>query len=197
MISLGRNIESAIGDYWMNTNTSGPVHFSEARGVNKDAFDFQPNAHSTVLKAIKLANLAPADVVFVLGSGKGRAVCHFARQQVKKVYGIELSKELCEIAKKNVESLRNRHAEVEIINNDTALVDLHEGTVFYMFNPFGEQTSRTFLKNIDSTHNTKTTPVTIIYVNPLYDYVFKEFPWLRLVYSYTRLSGMSVKIFKN
>jgi SAM-dependent methyltransferase len=197
LLNVARIFESAVGDWWMNVNTRGSVYFSGTRGLNKDAFSFETNAHSTILNAIRLTKLKPSDVVFVLGCGKGRTVCHFARQKVRKVVGIEISEELCKIARSNAQRLRKKQCPIEIRNLDASIADLKEGTIFFMFNPFGEKTLHDIIKNIETTHNITTTPVTIIYCNPTCSNVFKEFPWLKVKYDYSQFSGAHIIIYKN
>jgi len=178
----------------MNVNTRGSVYFKKSRGIHHDAFDFETSAHTTISKTIRLVRLFSYDVVFVLGCGKGRAVCHFARQHIRKVVGIEISEELCQIARVNAKVLRGRKADIEIWNTDAALADFNEGTIFFMFNPFGEQTVRAVLQNIEKNHDL-TKPLTIIYARPLYSNVFNEFPWLEVIYDYERVSGLRVMVY--
>ena len=195
--SICKNAESVIGDRIMNVNTRGSVYFEKGRGKNSDAFDFEINAHRTTIKAINNIKLRSNDVVYVLGCGKGRAVCHFARRKVSKVVGVEISEHLKNIAIKNVKTLRGRKADVEIRNEDAALTDVDDGTVFYLFNPFGEKTLRAVLKNVERTLSIRDNPVRFIYVRPLYSEVFKEFSWLKVIKGYSRLSGLKVMIYSS
>lgn len=193
---LCRKAESAFGDWIMNVKTSGPVQFNTVRGANCDALNFQVNAHTTIIKTINQIKLNENDIVYVLGCGKGRTVCHFARKKIQKVIGIELDKDLSEIAKQNINSLRCRRAEAEIINNDAIFVDMSRGTVFFLFNPFGETTLRNVLKNIETSHN-KETSVTIVYVNPVYKKVFDESTWLVCSNYYVSIAGLQIMIYNN
>ncbi len=52
-LAIARRIESIIGEQCMNVKTGAPLYFSDVRGINKDAFDFEPNSHITILKAIR------------------------------------------------------------------------------------------------------------------------------------------------
>lgn len=181
----------------MNVRTGAPVYFSHPRGVNGDALDFEANAHVTIIRAVRAVRLAPCDVVFVLGCGRGRAVCHFARQGIRKVVGVEIDPQLCEAAKKNAENLRGKKALIRISNVDAALADTSEGTVFFMFNPFGEQTLRAVLANIERTGNAASKPITIIYVRPIHELLFKDFPWLKVVLEYESFTGLRVLIYRS
>ena len=178
----------------MNVQTGRPLRFRERRGLNGDAFDFETNAHTTLVKVTQMVRLLPSDIVFVIGCGRGRAVCHFARRQVHKVIGIELDSSLCEDAHSNALSLRGRRACIEIRHGDAAVEDVGEGTVFFLFNPFGEQTLRDFLRNIESSHARSPERLVIVYANPRYAHVFQEFKWLTLSHEYRGLGGLHVEI---
>jgi cyclopropane fatty-acyl-phospholipid synthase-like methyltransferase len=197
IIGIGRVFESILGDTIMNVNTRGSVYFKEDRGKFSDAFSFETTAHTTISKTIRFVHLNRDDVVFVFGCGKGRTVCHFARKKVRKVIGIEISDELSKIAKKNIITLKGKKAEVEIRNEDAAVTDVSEGTVFYMFNPFGEKTLKSVIQNIEKTHKSSGKSIKIIYVRPLFYKVFEEFPWLKIIADYKRLSGLKILIYQN
>lgn len=196
-IKIGRFLESIIGDCWLNINSRGSVYFDKKRGQNQDAFDFETIAHSNIVKTIRLIQPSPMDVVFVLGCGKGRAVCHLARWQVQKVIGIELSQELSELAKRNSLTLRGKASPIEIYNIDVSTANFREGTIFFMFNPFGEQTLRDVLRKIEISRDLHSSPVTIVYVNAVYADIFNEIPWLNIEIDYKQLNGQRVIIYKN
>lgn len=197
LFGLARRAESVLGDWWMNVNTRGSVYFKEPRGSHRDAFDFETQAHSSFTRVIRIVKPTHEDVVFVLGCGKGRAVCHFARRPVAKVVGVELSQDLFREAEANARRLRGRRAPIQIINGDAANTDVSGGTVFFMFNPFGEETLRAVLKNIEMSLRREERQITVIYARPLFDGVFSEFPWLTIVRDYRRFSGLRVVIYSN
>lgn len=194
-LNLGRAIESVLGDWLMRIHSRGSVYFPGSRGKNKDAFNYETNTHSAILKTIRLVKPKPDDVVFELGCGKGRAVCHFARQNVRKVVGIEISESLSNIAENNALTLRKPHAPIEIRNTDVAIADVSYGTIFFMFNPFGPETLWSALKNIEQSHDIEVMPVTIIYMNATCPQIFDEFPWLEVAFDYKRFNGQRVIIY--
>jgi predicted RNA methylase len=147
------------------------------------------------MKVIRLVKPKPDDVVFDLGCGKGRVVCHFARRHVRKVVGIEISESLSKIAENNARTLRKPHAPIEIRNTDAAIADVSDGTIFFMFNPFGPETLRSVLKNIEKSRDIEVMPVRLIYMNPTSSQVFGEFPWLKIAFDYRRLTRQRVIIY--
>jgi peptidoglycan/xylan/chitin deacetylase (PgdA/CDA1 family)/glycosyltransferase involved in cell wall biosynthesis/predicted RNA methylase len=197
LLSAARLFESAAGDWWLNVSTRGAVRMDPKIGKNGDARDFETVAHLAIHKVIGLIRPRSEDVIIVLGCGKGRAVCHFSRQSVRKVIGIELSARLCEVARSNSRRLRGRRAPIEIRNADAARAEMSEGTIFFMFNPFGEQTLHEVLANIENSRDLADSPVTIAYMNARHTNVFHNFSWLEIVRDYRRARGQRVVIYKN
>jgi SAM-dependent methyltransferase len=196
LFSIARTADSIIGDWGLHIHSRGLSFEPEDRGRNQDAFRFEGTTHLSILRIIRLVKPKPDDVVFELGCGKGRALCHFARCHVRRVVGIEISKFLSEIAKSNAQSLRRPHAPIEILNMDVATAYLGEGTIFYMFNPFGAKTLKNVLENIERTYNVLKKPLVIIYMNATLSHIFNEFPWLKVFSDYHRLNGQRVLIYR-
>lgn len=194
---IGRFVESVLGDWLLNVHTRAPFYLGPKRGRNQDALDYATSTHFAVKKVIRLVQPAADDVVFDIGCGRGRAICHFAKRRVRKVVGIEISEQLCEIARTNARRLRNRRSPVEIKNADAAIADVSDGTIYYMFNPFGEETLCDVLKNIETSHDLTTARVTIIYMHALFAHVFDQFPCFEVVHEYQRANGHRVVIYRN
>ncbi len=197
LLQFVRSIESLAGDYWLHINSSSPVYFEGKRGKNQDAFDFETISHGSIMRTIRMTKPGPNDVVYVLGCGKGRAACHFARCRVRKVVGVELSDSLADIARANAVTLKRPHAPIEIMCADATLVEIGDGTVIFMFNPFGEKTMRNVLGNVEKTHKANQKPLTIIYVNPVFAHVFDEARWLEKTFDYKRFTGQRTVIYRN
>ena len=197
VIKIVRHCESVFWDRWMNVQTShSNTAISRAEGMLGDSFEFQTNAHYTIRKAIKIVGPSQDDTIVVIGCGKGRALSHFARLRVNGVIGIEISPELSAIAEGNMRRLRGKKAPTRIINTDAVLADFSEGSVFYMFNPFGEKTLHSVLKKLELSHKKSRKKLTIIYVNPKFSSVFDYFPWLEKTHDTTSFAGLRTVIYK-
>ena len=191
IIDTLRDLESRAGDFLLNIESRGAVYFDRS-GERKNFSDYETTSHVAVLAAIRAAGLSDGDIVYVIGSGKGRAMAHLARVKLRKVVGIELSEELYRISRNNMEKLRGRKTPVEIRNKNVVDADLSEATVFYMFNPFGPETMKIFLGKIDSC-----APGTmIIYLNPLCRSVFDEFPRFRIAKDVKFPTGIEILIYE-
>src|SRR5262249_30561404 len=115
---------------------------------------------------------APHERVFYdIGSGKGRTLCVMARHAFKKVVGVELRPELCEVARDNANKLRGRVAPIDIVCGDAGEVDLSDGNVYFFYNPFGPPTFRRVLAAIERSLTVAPRRVTLIYYNALHEEV--------------------------
>jgi hypothetical protein len=122
--------------------------------------------------------LQPNDVFVDLGCGMGDLVWHVATGcKIKKVIGIELFHKYAEVARKN-RTGRRQLSPVEIVEGNVTEVDLSEGTVYYMSNPFGEKTLRRVLKNIKMSYLHKPRGIRILYYNPVFSRVLDRTDWL-------------------
>lgn len=85
--------------------------------------------------------VAPDDVIVDVGCGKGRAINWFlSRYPRNAIYGIELDPEVCA---RTARRLRRR-PNVTIVCGDATELLPEDGTLFYLFNPFGEPVLRKF-----------------------------------------------------
>lgn len=197
VFNLARAVESVAGDWFLRIHSRGSVYFAKHRGQNSDAFNYETSTHNAIMKVIRLVKPKPDDVVFELGCGKGRAACHFARRDVRRVVGIEISESLSKIAEQNALTLRKPHAPIVIRSIDAVIADVSDGTIFFMFNPFGPETLRNVLRNIEKSRDIEEMPVTIIYMHATTPQVFNEFPWLAIAFDYKRFNGQRVIIYRS
>jgi SAM-dependent methyltransferase len=197
-LACARRLESLLGDLFMNVDTAhSPDDFrADVRGAHGDAHGFQTVAHSTVQRAARVVKPSPRDTVVVLGCGKGRVLCHFARLRVAKVICIEISPRLAKMAEDNASRLRGRKAPIEVRNADAAAADLSDASIVFMFNPFGESTLRDVLRHLEQSHKDLRRPLTIIYANPVFARVFGDFPWLKKTADMVRLTGFRTAVFE-
>jgi 16S rRNA G966 N2-methylase RsmD len=154
-----------------------------------DANHYATMCYSTIHRVLDHLSLTPSDVFLDLGSGKGRVLCCAAHRQVKKVIGVEISKELCRIAEVNLARMRYRVSAVEVMNRNAQEFDFHGATAMFLFNPFGPSTVEAVLDQIERSRNSH--PMRIAYVNPLYDSILAQRKWLRPT---TRWDAQRIKI---
>src|SRR5215472_3284544 len=139
----------------------------------------------------------PDDVFFDVGCGMGRFLCLMAREKVRKCVGVELQPQLCEAARRNAANLRSRKAPIEIVCGDAATADLSEGTIYYMYNPFGAKTMADVLANIRDSLARNPRNVRIVYYNTLLEGLFRSCGWLEKRHQFIVKSGMPVTFWRN
>jgi SAM-dependent methyltransferase len=194
-----RRLESYAWDRWLNIDTAhiaGTSRLPDDKGLCGDAYGFQTNAHCSIRKAIQLTRPRKDDVMIEIGCAKGRAVCHFARLPIKKVIGIEISRELSEIALSNAQRLRGRRAPIEIHNQDAATSFYGEGTIFFISNPFGPITLKAVLDRIAESHLSCRKQARFIYLNPTCSEVFDSLSWIKKTCEYKTAGGLRMVIYE-
>lgn len=150
-------------------------------GLYGDAIRHSTSSYSKLNKMINYLKLNKEDVFIDLGCGVGRPIFLVATQRLKKIIGIEIRKELVDIAKRNLRNLKLNNTPIEIINADVAaldILDIKEGTVFFMFDPFGEKTFTKVIENIKKSLVTNPRKVRIVYNNPVYKDLLNSQGWL-------------------
>jgi len=128
---------------------------------------------SELFNALKLEDNSQGFIDF--GCGKGRAMIVAAQYGFKKIYGVELARELCEKAEENIKKVRHNFPEAQfhVCFADAAQYYIPEHmNVFYFFNPFSEIVMRNVLLKIQESVKRKIRRVYILYINPRHAEVF-------------------------
>jgi predicted RNA methylase len=105
-------------------------------------------------------------------------VCAAARRDVARVVGVEIDPEMATLARCNAAHVRGRRSAVEIFVGDAAHCDVPGGTVFVLFNPFGEDTLRAVVDNWRRDLERRPRLIRVAYVNPTFEHVFEQAGWL-------------------
>ncbi|MCG8424205.1 MAG: class I SAM-dependent methyltransferase [Proteobacteria bacterium] len=182
----------------INKNGNTPITNELSRQVDVDTDGYMPLEglsidssnrargvwyHPTPMRLIKGAlehlDIDPADYTFVdFGAGKGRVAMLAAEHGFRRVIGVEFAAEIHQIATRNLERLRARHAgldRVEFLCMDAAdFVPPPEPTVFYLFDPFDDVVLGRVVSNIQSSLARHPRPVLFVYMHPVHAHVFDE-----------------------
>jgi SAM-dependent methyltransferase len=143
-----------------------------------DPIRYVATDYGLIRKCLAPLDVRHDDVVFDVGCGMGRVLCYAARWPVRRCIGIELNTELAAIAVANAATVRHRKAEIEIRQQDAAEADYSEGTIFWLYHPFGEQTLRAVLDRIYASLERAPRSVRIFYARPVHEHLFQSRPWL-------------------
>ena len=176
---------------------------SEWRGAitdkakHRDNYAYAAPDYWYLRKVISILDPRPDDVVYDLGSGLGRFLCLVARARIRRCVGIELFEPLCREAEKNAASLRGRKTQIDVVCSDVAAADLSDGTIYFMFNPFGSDTMKEVFANIRDSLAVNPRPVRIAYYNSFHADVLRSCGWLEEYHRFHTRSGMAVTFWKN
>ena len=131
-------------------------------------------AYDSILRVLEGLKLGPDDILTDIGCGKGRVLCCAALGDLKRVIGIDIDRELCEIARINAERLVGRRAPVEIFNKPAQDFDYKPCTACVLFNSFGEETLTLVLESIEQSLRDHPRVFRFAYVNPFYEHLFEK-----------------------
>lgn len=167
-------------DRMLNINTiSMPVNKINRNSRFSDSVIYNAYPYYKLWKCVNLLSPSNEDVVFDIGCGMGRMLCVFARRQVKKCIGIEISAELAERTRQNVGRLNKRKAPIEVIVADAAEADYSGGTIYCLFNPFGPKTLEVVLERIHQSVRKCPRQIKLVYFNAKFDNLMEDCGWLR------------------
>ena len=162
------------------------------------------DAHSTaspdywyVRKVFRIVKPRPTDVIYDVGSGTGRIVCVVSRRRLRKCVGVELFEPLCDVARKNASQLRGKKSPIEIICDDAARANMSDGTIYFLFNPFGPGTMRDFIRNVYTSLSSNPRAITIIYYNAVYESILEAEGWLERYRHFHTARGLSVSFWRS
>jgi SAM-dependent methyltransferase len=206
-LNLLHNLLGKLDNHWYDfregTSTAGLTDLdrlsissrNKKRGVYYGATKRRPFAE--VLKVVS----PPKDCTFVdVGCGKGKVLLMAMDYGFHRVTGIEFAHELCEAARKNVETIRRRRGlkcSIEILECDaTDYVVRPQDSVFYMFHPFDDFVMSIFVDNVVASVKSHPRPIWLIYSYPAYGKVIEKCaPFLRT--SSCRIRGTPFKVYTN
>ena len=99
---------------------------------------YEPSGWMDLRRILRRRDVSSDDVFLDLGCGKGRIVLQAATYPFRRVLGVEVSPELCEIARANVRARREHlRCDAEIVLADAASFAIPDDvTMIYLYNPF-------------------------------------------------------------
>jgi len=120
-----------------------------------------------------------------MGSGKGRALLVASELPFANIIGIELSHELHQIAQENIKRYRSASQQCKAFflhcMNALDYTFGPEPLVLFLSNPFGRDTVRGILANLEISLRAKPREAYIVYVNPRFEALARNAGFLRKV----------------
>jgi SAM-dependent methyltransferase len=130
-----------------------------------------PSGNKYVVRLLKDLQINDRDTILDIGCGKGSAMSVMLNFPFARVDGIELSKEVSEIAIRNLTNLKRQRW--HILNRDAiTYTDYNAYSMLYLYNPFPEEIMRHVVANIYSSIAGREQEMLVIYNNPVCHQLF-------------------------
>lgn len=161
------------------TDTSGHINGAALTPANLHNTAYYAISPSALQAALAMLPEAACGFEFIdLGCGKGRALLIATEFDFPRILGVELSPDLCRIAKSNCQ----RHPQIEIRHQDAATLTFPATPlVVFLYHPFLAPVLRRVLKNLE---RATSHPTYLLYANNTYPKVLARFPFLQEVWDY-------------
>ncbi len=181
--------EEIRGERKYNINTTGADELVDLEELGVDtslASVYMPVSYNLLEEIFEQL---PKDIRnhFVdIGCGKGRALCMAAHQGFKQITGLDFSKNLCDIAIKNLQKTKKKLTgfTCNVVNNDAFYYEIPDDTdCIFFFNPFEEIIMSGVVDNIFKSLELNPRKIKIIYVNPIDKHLFLQAGYKQIWYS--------------
>ena len=184
---------------------------SPRRSLKQLGFDspyfvaYQPFSFSDLYETLNTMKFTPEDVLLDLGSGMGRVVCAAAAiHPFRAVIGVEISPELCEIARANLQRIAPKLlcSSIEIVNCNAIDYEIPlEVNIIYLFNPFSGPVLGQVFQNISASLRKHPRPITIAFYGTVSSKHFTtqaaKHTWLRLSSRHVLNTGATLLTYVN
>jgi SAM-dependent methyltransferase len=129
-------------------------------------YRYEGTSIKIIKKVLRDLKIHSGDRIIDVGCGKGSALIGFSKFPFKRITGLEISNELLEICKKNLNILKINN--VDFIKTNALYFNHYMSyNYIYFYNPFPESTFRVVLNNIiTATSTNRGNSIYIIYKNP-------------------------------
>ncbi|CAH2605720.1 Class I SAM-dependent methyltransferase (plasmid) [Rhodovastum atsumiense] len=146
---------------------------SVARALGRTTSDFRlinrATGYLSMRRILRRLKAGSEDVLLDYGCGAGRVICVAARHGVRRAIGVDIDPAFCAIAERNVASLKGVAVRPEVIEADAGQLAVpDETTIVFMYNPFGSNTLRQALTNIQESVARRPRRVRLAYGNPVH-----------------------------
>jgi hypothetical protein len=165
-----RDQATNLMEYRSRIRTSGEIELDELGVAGPERTRYQPAKWLILRRVLPSKSVGPEDVFIDFGSGKGRVVFQAARYPFKRVIGVELSRELHNIAVENITRNRDRLrcGDVQLVHSDVLDYGIPDDvTVAFFHNPFTGRIFATVIDRLLASVDRRPRQVRIIYDNPV------------------------------
>ena len=153
-------LEKARGIDFLMVATTDDLGYKLGEGYHSS-----PSGNQDIKTILLDLSITHIDSIIDIGSGKGSALVTMCKFPFKRISGVELSKEMFDIALQNIKILKLQS--VSIYNNDATKFEYYkEYNIFYMYNPFPSPIMKLVMKELNNIGKDKKDEIIIIYNHP-------------------------------
>lgn len=143
---------------------------------------YEPTPYHNIFRLLRMVDLQKDDVFVDLGCGMGRPVFAASRLGASCSIGVEVSRDLYDIAVKNKQQSHLAHCNIRFHCQRAQEYRNPDMTVLFMAHPFGEKTLAKVISNAEVDRSgSHARPLRIVYINPIYDFVLERRKWLKRI----------------
>jgi 16S rRNA G966 N2-methylase RsmD len=170
-------------DYKLKIHTYDLIEPEELGISSTDCMQYTPVPYRTLFAMLNAIPDECSDGALIdFGSGMGRVLVVAAAQfQFRRVVGVELADQLCQVAHTNVsQSGIPAHCPIEILNTDASQFAIpDDATVFVFTNPFKGETLQRVMNNIRTSLIRKDRRAALlVYMRKFFDETRTNHPWI-------------------
>jgi SAM-dependent methyltransferase len=173
--------------YGINSTGADELEKLDEMGIDvSHATIYMPVSFNLMEEILQQLVLTPHNHFLDLGCGKGRALCMAAHYGFKRVTGLDISKDLCDMAKKNLSLTKKEipNFKFKVVNNDAFYFEIPDDVdCIFFFNPFDEIIMSAVVNNIFDSLQNNPRKIYIIYANPLHKEQFLKAGYKEIWYS--------------
>lgn len=169
------SLYSLFWDWKLGVHTRGRF---EGIVTTEEHYGYSTLSYRQIFIILEHLKIEAQDVFYDLGCGRGRVLCAAQVFRPARIVGVEINPELAAIAKGNLEKIRGRKSPFEIIRGSAAECEFQDATVFYIFNPFGEEALDKVLDHIHKSWTLNPRKIKIAYVHANYTERLEKCAWL-------------------
>ena len=164
--------------YGIDTTGADELKELENKGIDiTHATIYMPASYDMLDDVFSQLKISGIKHFIDIGCGKGRALCVAAYKGMKKITGVDFSREFCNTATTNLEIMKEKipYLEFTIKNNDAFYFSIPSDTdCLFLFNPFDKIIMSSVVNNLLESYHKSPRQIQVIYLNPLYKELFTD-----------------------
>ena len=189
-IGVRRALGVVVLDRASGLDTSRELDLQQVGLAHPERVRYEPTGWIDLQRIFRAHEPRPRDVFLDYGCGKGRVLVMAARRNFARVIGVEIAPELCEVARRNLDSDRSRRrcGAVEVVVADVTEWEVPDDvTVAFMHNPFRGQVFEQAVAELLASLDRNPRRIRVIYRVPMEEQRLLATGRARLVQSFVGL----------